>query len=139
MNKLFKKQVFVLSDQLGSETRDSFKHFTGPIRCGTRIFLSNCLPLAPSLVCKWFESFLSNPSIKVEVDGIPYSFYTNAWVTQGTVISPTFLSKLMNDLLNFSYNPIHCHAEDSILHNAQTSQNIASSFNYDLTSLNNSL
>ena len=39
---------------------------------------------------KWIESFLTNRSIKVVVDGMsPESFSSNAGVPQGSAISPT--------------------------------------------------
>ena len=56
--------------------------------------------LAPKLF-KLFESFLSDRSIKVVIDGISTSsFHTNAGVPRGSVISPTLSLIYINDLLN---------------------------------------
>ena len=92
--------------------------------------------LEPKL-CKLFESFLSDRSIKVVVDGIASSsFHTNAGVPQGSVISPTFFLIYINDLLYLPSNQVHCYADDSTLHNAPASHkdriDTASSINLDL-------
>ena len=92
--------------------------------------------LAPKL-CKLFESFLSDRSIKVVVDVISSSsFHTNAGVPQGSVISPTLFLIYINDLLNLPSNPVHCYTDDSTLYNAPASHkdrvDIASSINLDL-------
>ena len=96
----------------------------------------------PSSLCKWLESFLSNPSIKVEVDGISSSsFNPNAGVPQDSVVSPTLFIIYINNLLNLPPNPIHCYADDLTLHNAQSllnnRANIASSIYLDLSRLKN--
>ena len=95
--------------------------------------------LAPKL-CKLFESFFSDRSIRVVIDGISSSsFHTNAGVPQGSVISPTLFLIYINDLLNLPSNPVHCYADDSTLHNAPASHkdriDIASSINLDLCRL----
>ena len=97
--------------------------------------------LLPCL-CKWLKSFLSNRSIKVEVDGISSSsFNTNAKVPQDSVISPTLFIVYINDLLNLPSNPIHCYADESNLQNAQflvkNRRNIASSTNLNVSRLKN--
>ena len=97
--------------------------------------------LAPKL-CKLFESFLSDRSIKIVVDGISSSsIHTNAGVPQGSVISPTLFLIYINELLNLPSNPVHCYADDSTLHNATASHkdrvDIASSINLNLCRLKN--
>ena len=88
------------------------------------------------------ESFLSDRSIKVVIDGISSSsFHTNVGVPRGSVISPTLFLIYINDLLNLPSNPVHCYADDSTLHNAPASHknraDIAPSINLDLCRLKN--
>jgi len=67
-------------------------------------------------LCKWIESFLSNRSIQVLVDGFKSDlFKINAGVPQGSVISPTLFIIFINDLLSSTNNSIHSYADDSTL------------------------
>ena len=89
---------------------------------------------------KWIESFLTNRSIKVVVDGTSSeSFSTNAGVLQGSIISPTLFLIYIIDHIDQTSNPTHCYADDSTLHGKPSlpnnRNNVASSITLDLDKL----
>lgn len=72
-----------------------------------------------SELCRWIESFLTNRSIQVVLDGtISDRFEINAGVPQGSVLSPILFLIYINDLLSTTFNPIHGFADDSTLHHS---------------------
>lgn len=70
---------------------------------------------------QWTESFLSNRSIRVVMDGISSDRYgLQAGVPQGSCLSPTLFLIFINDLLSCTNNSIHSFADDSTLHSSYT-------------------
>ena len=65
---------------------------------------------------KWIDSFLSDRSITVRVDGfLPNLHSINAGVPQGSVISPVLFILFINDLLTSTSSSIHSFADDTFL------------------------
>ena len=68
---------------------------------------------------RWIESFLTNRSIQVVLDGSTSDrLMINAGVPQGSVLSPILFLIYINDLLSTTSNPIHGFADDSTLHHS---------------------
>lgn len=65
---------------------------------------------------EWTESFLTDRSIRVVLDGtMSDEYHLNAGVPQGSVLSPTLFLIFINDLLTLTNNEVHSFADDSTL------------------------
>ena len=96
-----------------------------------------------SVLYPLFNSFLSNRKIReVLLDGSTSETFTiNIGVPQGFVLGSTLFLLNINDLLNFTSEPIHSYADDSTLYSSFSferypfTQQVVDSRNYSSTIL----